>query len=163
MVALKLVHSNDEGNISVAEYSNLESNVQATYSEIETVTYQKIERTESATEREGWTVEVREELVNVLDEHGQLQWENHPTETEKAYKIRYLTSDGQITDESNAVHIAAFVGCRMTARWGVMSMDGSVKSGPLVDALAATGAGLGAGDSSSWTKLMLYYRRGKCF
>ena len=55
--------------------------------------------------------EVHEELVNILDEHGQLQWEDHPTDTEKAYKIRYLTSDGQITDESNAVHIAAFVGC----------------------------------------------------
>ena len=55
--------------------------------------------------------EVHEEFVNVLDEHGQLQWEDHPTETEKAYKIRYLTSDGQITDEANAVHIAAFVGC----------------------------------------------------
>ena len=53
----------------------------------------------------------KEELVNVLDAHGQLQWEDHPTETEKAYKIRYLTSDGQITDEANAVHIAAFVGC----------------------------------------------------
>ena len=56
---------------------------------------------------------IRKELsdVNVLDEHGQLQWEDHPTETEKAYKIRYLTSDGQITDEANAIHIAAFVGC----------------------------------------------------
>ena len=104
-------YSNDEGNISISEYSNLESNVQATYSEIETVTYQKIERKESKIEQEGWTLEVREELVNVLDEHDQLQWEDHPTDTEKAYKIRYLTSDGQITDESNAVHIAAFVGC----------------------------------------------------
>jgi hypothetical protein len=62
-------------------------------------------------EKELFVHEQREELVNVLDEHGQLQWEDHPTETEKAYKIRYLTSDGQITDESNAVHIAAFVGC----------------------------------------------------
>jgi hypothetical protein len=52
-----------------------------------------------------------EDGVNVLDEHGQLQWEDHPTETEKAYKIRYLTADGQITDEANAVHITAFVGC----------------------------------------------------
>ena len=52
-----------------------------------------------------------EDGVNVLDEHGQLQWEDHPSETEKAYKIRYLTADGQITDEANAVHIAAFVGC----------------------------------------------------
>ena len=104
-------YSNDEGNISVSEYSNLESNVQATYSEIETITYQRIERTESTTEHEGWTHEVRQEPVNVLDEHGQLQWEDHPTDTEKAYKIRYLTSDGTQTDEANAVHIAAFVGC----------------------------------------------------
>ena len=104
-------YSNDEGNISVAEYSNLESNVQATYSEIETVTHQKIERKEFKTEQEGSTLDVREELVNALDEHGQLQWENHPTDTEKAYKIRYLTADGTQTDEANAVHIAAFVGC----------------------------------------------------
>jgi hypothetical protein len=48
--------------------------------------------------------------VNVLDEHGQLQWEDHPTETEKAYKIRYLDATGVQTDEANAVHTAAFVG-----------------------------------------------------
>jgi len=59
-----------------------------------------------------YRVEIRQELVNVLDEHGQLQWEDDPSgATEKAYKIRYLTADGQITDEANAVHIAAFVGC----------------------------------------------------
>jgi hypothetical protein len=104
-------YSNEEGIITPTEYSNLESNVQATYSEIETVTYQKIERTESTTEREGWTLEVREELANVLDSHGQLQWEDHPTETEKAYKIRYLDADGKITTESNKVYTAAFVGC----------------------------------------------------
>jgi len=55
--------------------------------------------------------QVEQRWVNVLDEHGQLQWEDHPTETEKAYKIRYLTADGAQTDEANAVHIAAFVGC----------------------------------------------------
>ena len=48
---------------------------------------------------------------NVLDEYGQIQWEDHPTETEKAYKLRYLTVDGTQTDEANAVHTAAFVGC----------------------------------------------------
>ena len=105
-------YSNEEGIITPTEYSNLESSVQATYSEIETVTYQKIDRLETETDTgEGYTLEVREELVNVLDEHGQLQWEDHPTDTEKAYKIRHLTSDGQITDEANAVHTAAFVGC----------------------------------------------------
>lgn len=52
-----------------------------------------------------------EEGENILDEYGQIQWEDHPTETEKAYKIRYLDTDGNITDDANAVHIAAFVGC----------------------------------------------------
>jgi hypothetical protein len=52
-----------------------------------------------------------EEGENILDEHGQIQWEDHPTETEKAYKIRYLDASGVETDEANAVHIAAFVGC----------------------------------------------------
>jgi len=55
--------------------------------------------------------EVRQDLVNVLDEHNQLQWEDHPTETEKAYKIRYLTHDGTVTDEANADYTAAFIGC----------------------------------------------------
>ena len=52
-----------------------------------------------------------EEGENILDEHSQIQWEDHPTETEKAYKIRYLDVSGAQTDEANAVHIAAFVGC----------------------------------------------------
>ena len=104
-------YTNGDGDITLAEYSNLAPGTQSVYSEIESVTYQKIERKETTTEQEGWTLEVREELVNALDEHGQLQWEDHPTETEKAYKIRYLTADGVITDEANAVHIAAFVGC----------------------------------------------------
>jgi hypothetical protein len=63
-------------------------------------------------EDDKFVYEVHEELVNVLDEHGQLQWEDDPSgATEKAYKIRYLDTDGNITDEANAVHIAAFVGC----------------------------------------------------
>ena len=52
-----------------------------------------------------------EDEENVLDEHNQIQWEDHPTETEKAYKIRYLDASGVETDEANAVHTAAFVGC----------------------------------------------------
>jgi hypothetical protein len=64
----------------------------------------------NAEQKEEYTLEVREELTNVLDEYGQLQWED-TEETEKAYKIRYLTADGKETDEANAVHIAAFVGC----------------------------------------------------
>jgi hypothetical protein len=60
----------------------------------------------------GYTTEIRQELINVLDEHGQIQWEDDPSgATEKVYKIRYLDADGNITDEANHVYKAAFVGC----------------------------------------------------
>jgi len=60
---------------------------------------------------EDYLSEVRQEWVNVLDEHGQLQWEDVPWgETEPAYKIRYLDADGNFTTRHNAVHRAAFVG-----------------------------------------------------
>ena len=121
-------------NVSEEEYSNLteenrrtitetsytnedgeifpEQNEQSTYTELEQTTYQKITVEESKTEQEGYELGVRQEPVNVLDEHGQLQWEDDPSgATEKAYKIRYLDTDGNITDEANAVHKAAFVGC----------------------------------------------------
>jgi len=59
-----------------------------------------------------YTTEIRQELVNVLDEHEHIQWEDDPSgATEKAYKIRYLDTNGVETDEANAVHTAAFVGC----------------------------------------------------
>ena len=66
---------------------------------------------ETKTPTNGYESEIRQELVNVLDEHGQIQWEDVPTETEKAYKLRYLDANGVITDEANTVHRAAFVGC----------------------------------------------------
>ena len=96
--------------IKQEEYETLPENER----EIREDKYYKIYKREiqkTNPENDKFVHEVYEELVNVLDEHGQLQWENHPTDMEKAYKIRYLTSDGQITDEANAVHIAAFVGC----------------------------------------------------
>jgi hypothetical protein len=74
-------------------------------------TYYRIQSVETKIPHPGYQTEVRQEWVNVLDEHGQLQWEDHPTETEKAYKIRYLDADGKITTEANKVHTAAFVGC----------------------------------------------------
>ena len=61
-------------------------------------------------EKDSFVYEQREDMVNVLDEHGEFQWEN-TDETEKAYKIRYLDASGVITDEASAVHTAAFVGC----------------------------------------------------
>jgi hypothetical protein len=47
---------------------------------------------------------------NVLDAYGRLQWED-TDQTQKAYRIRYLTTDGQRTDQANAVWTAAYVGC----------------------------------------------------
>ena len=60
---------------------------------------------------EDYFSEVRQEWVNVLDQHGQLQWEDVPWgETEPAYKIRYLDANGGITTRHNEVYRAAFVG-----------------------------------------------------
>jgi hypothetical protein len=95
-------------NVTEEEYSNLTDENRRIVDDV----YQKITKEEeSKTEQEGYELEVRQELVNVLDTNGQLQWEDHPTETEKAYKIRYLDADGVETDEASAVHKAAFVGC----------------------------------------------------
>jgi hypothetical protein len=119
----------DPPNVSYEEWSNLEANVQNTYTLTYTKTtteertevddpslwnivyYQMVEQEVSADYPDAVKHEtVTERLENALDEHGQLQWEDHPTETEKAYKIRYLDASGQQTDEANCVHKAAFVG-----------------------------------------------------
>ena len=91
------------------EWSALESNVQSLYNK---VYYQSVEQ-EVAADYPGAVAHTRvtDQIENTLDEYGQIQWEDHPTETEKAYKVRYLTVDGTQTDEANAVHTAAFVGC----------------------------------------------------
>jgi hypothetical protein len=105
------VYTNEDDEITTDKYNTLESNVQSTYTELTRIIHQKMSTEEYKTEQEGTTLEVRQELVNVLDEHGQLQWEDDPSgATEKAYKIRYLDASGQQTDEANAVHTAAFVG-----------------------------------------------------
>jgi hypothetical protein len=104
MTTTETVYVNENGETFT------EQDEQSTYTELTRTVYQRITMEESKTEQEGYEVEVRQELVNVLDEHGQLQWED-TDQTEKAYKIRYLTANGTQTDEANAVHIAAFVGC----------------------------------------------------
>tara|TARA_B100001939_G_scaffold10869_1_gene9564 strand:+ start:5136 stop:10190 length:5055 start_codon:yes stop_codon:yes gene_type:complete len=80
--------------VSTTEWSNFTTDVQNTYSEAEITTYYHIQRGE-----------------NVLDENGQLQWEDKTGATEAPYERRFITADGTQTDEANAVHIAAFVGC----------------------------------------------------
>ena len=105
----RITYFDGDTQLTFDEYSNSESNTLRTET---TLVFKLIHRHTSRTMREGYTPEVRQELVNVLDEHGQLVWEDDPSgATEKAYKIRYLDASGQQTDEANAVHIAAFVGC----------------------------------------------------
>jgi hypothetical protein len=91
------------------EWSTLESNVQSLYNK---VYYQSVEE-EVAKDYPGAVAHTRvtDVIENELDEHGQIQWEDHPTETEKAYKIRYLDANGVETDEASHVYKAAFVGC----------------------------------------------------
>ena len=56
--------------------------------------------------------EKRTELCNVLDEHGEFQWENDPSgATEKAYQLRYLDANGNETTAETCIYRAAFVGC----------------------------------------------------
>jgi hypothetical protein len=80
--------------VSTTEWSNFTTDVQNTYSEAEITTYYQIQRGE-----------------NVLDENGQLQWEDKTGATEAPYERRFLDASGAQTDEANAIHIAAFVGC----------------------------------------------------
>jgi len=128
----------DPPTVTYAEYSNLEANVQNTYSLTFTRTTTE-EKTPSewssldANAQALWSIQyydmveqkvdadypgavahniVTNRLENDLDEHGQIQWEDDPSgATEKAYKIRYLDASGQQTDEANCVYRAAFVGC----------------------------------------------------
>ncbi len=97
-----------ENHLKKEGYTETENN---TYIRNET-THQRVFSDKKMEPTDGFNLEVRNEPVNVLDEHGQIQWEDDPSgATEKAYKIRYLDAGGNITDEANAVHIAAFVGC----------------------------------------------------
>jgi hypothetical protein len=80
-----------------------------TTSQFFVVVTHKETKTEPA-EGYNYVTEIRSEMVNVLDEHGQIQWEDD-TDTSLKYEIRYLLPDGTETTEENAVYIAAFVGC----------------------------------------------------
>ena len=106
------VYTNGEGEITTERYNTLETTVQSTYSELSRIIYQKVSKETSTIEQNGWELEISQEMVNILNEYGQIQWEDDPSgATEKAYKIRYLDADGNITDEANHVYKAAFVGC----------------------------------------------------
>ena len=55
-------------------------------------------------------IKKKENGDNDLDPYGRFQWVDSE-ETQKAYKVRYLDASGSQTDQSNAAHIAAYVGC----------------------------------------------------
>jgi hypothetical protein len=55
-------------------------------------------------------IKKKENGDNDLDPYGRFQWVDSE-ETQKAYKVRYLDVSGSQTDQSNAAHIAAYVGC----------------------------------------------------
>jgi hypothetical protein len=108
------VRTDVSSKITSKKYNRLSPDEQSLYTAIDETVYIRIEQQESTREEteEGWNPEVREEMANVLNEHGEIQWEDDPSGvTEKAYKIRYLDADGNITDEANHVYKAAFVGC----------------------------------------------------
>jgi len=95
--------------ITIRDYNNLEEGERQDYIQKPKTLYYFVRRQESKYSREGAESFVREELVNVIDEHGQLQWEDDPAGS--AHKIRYLDAAGQETDEANAVHTATLVEC----------------------------------------------------
>jgi len=99
-------------HVSLDDYAKLDESERTGLTlSSETLFYYK-SRKESMNPLPGYEEETRNEYIDVLDEHGQIQWEDDPSgATEPAYEIRYLTADGQITDESNAVHTAALVAC----------------------------------------------------
>jgi len=98
--------------VSLEDYTKLnESEREGLTLSSKTLFYYKL-REESTDALPGYEEETRNEYIDVLDEHGQIQWEDDPSgAVEPEYEIRYLTADGQITDESNAVHTAALVAC----------------------------------------------------
>ena len=101
--------------LTTTEYSELDENSKITnLYELETKQlYYHVYYKETKNSLPDYTIEdIRQEFTNVLDEHGQIQWEDDPSgATEKAYRIRYLDADGNITDEANHVYKAALVGC----------------------------------------------------
>ena len=46
--------------------------------------------------------------MDLLDANGQVQWED-TDQTRPLHEIRYLTIDGAITDQSNAVYTASLI------------------------------------------------------
>jgi hypothetical protein len=100
---------NGDTEISAREYKELNEEEKQNYIQKPKTLYYLVRRQESKYSRKGAESFVRQELVNVLDEHGQLQWEDDSSAVMKP--TRYLDAAGQVTDEANAVHTATLVEC----------------------------------------------------
>ena len=105
-------NSNANIEITGAEYSNLTPDEQNTYTVSSETTYHIINTKVYDLDPTNPTsnVIVKQEYVDVLDENGQIQWENTGS-TIPHYEIRYLDADGNITDEANTVIKAARIEC----------------------------------------------------
>jgi hypothetical protein len=113
-VTTPLYIDNSNANIEItgAEYSNLTPDEQNTYTVSSETTYHVINTKVYDLDPNNPTsnVIVKQEYVDVLDENGQIQWENTGS-TIPLYEIRYLDADGNITDEANSVIKAARIEC----------------------------------------------------
>ena len=116
----KLWYKIENTKIDYQEYLTISDDKKYTHVEDGETKYIKVIKRYSKDEREEYDFEeVIDIMKNVLNEHGQIQWED-TDETEKAYKIRFLLPNGtQISEEEyttraladERVFIAAFVGC----------------------------------------------------
>jgi hypothetical protein len=111
-----IYYTDGTSNIFVDEYSNLESNVQSTYTEQVEPLYQR-KRFKESTVEPGNSAYVKTKITrtfNAIDENGKLLWET--SDQKKAmYPIRYLDLEGNVTDEANVVYKAAFVDCNFVS------------------------------------------------
>jgi hypothetical protein len=96
--------------INESTYASLENDLRETEIVNGEMTYYRLHKKESLVEIEGYTLEIRYELTNDLDEFGNLQFEDTDV-IEYEYEIRYLDQIGNICDEANHVYKAAYVGC----------------------------------------------------
>ena len=109
-------YTDGTSNVCVDEYSNLESNVQSTYTEQSRQVYTRQRSIETTIDPGKPTYKMTkiERAFNAIDEDGKLVWEV-ADEKQSSYQLRYLDEIGNLTDKANAVYKAALVDCNFTS------------------------------------------------
>jgi len=100
-------------NLTTSEYLDLSSDIlRNNYTEVVDTSYHIVSTREYSLNPNNTTsnVVIRQEYVDVLDENGQIQWENTGN-TIPLYELRFIDSNGSTTDEANATHKAALIEC----------------------------------------------------